>query len=101
MLPRSQASQDCPMPPRRNIATSFVESTVNQVGSKRMVKKSGDGLDGAETASAAAGANSGVERGIGRDVPSLVSRVLNTRTSRAGGGCPTRISVVSKLAGQN
>jgi hypothetical protein len=57
------------------IATSFVESTVNQVVSKRMAKKPADGMDGTGSASTAAGTHLSVERGIGRNVPPLVPEI--------------------------
>jgi len=57
------------------ISSAFVESTVNQVVSKRMVKKQQNALDTQERASAAAGAGQGAQRGAGWRLPAVVPRV--------------------------
>ncbi len=67
------------------IATSFVESTVNQVVSKRMVKKQQMRFSQEGSASAAPGAVSGVERRSAGDLRTVVPIDGKKRGSAAGG----------------
>jgi len=67
------------------ISTAFVESTVNQVVSKRMVEEAGDAMDRERGAFVAANADAGVKRRAGGDVPSLVPQVSPATTSGSEG----------------
>ena len=66
------------------ISTAFVESTINQVVSKRFVKKTADAMDAARGASFVADQDEGPQRGSGRPIPPLVSKI-QVATANAGG----------------
>ena len=68
------------------IATGFVESTVNQVVSKRMVKKQQMRFSEEGGASAAASAYAGAERRFTGKLRTLVSSNGQNRSSASGGG---------------
>ena len=70
------------------ISTAFVESTINQVVSRRFVKKQ-QMQDAARGASFAADQDEGPQRGSGRPIPPLVSKIQVPTTNagaRAQGG---------------
>jgi len=64
------------------ISTGFVESTVNQVVSKRMVKK--QQMDHTRRPSPATDSHARVERRVGSDIPHLVSGLPVSHTPRGG-----------------
>ena len=66
------------------ISTAFVEPTINQVVSKRFVKKTADAMDAARGASFVADQDEGPQRGSGRPIPPLVSKI-QVATANAGG----------------
>jgi hypothetical protein len=71
------------------ISTAFVESTINQVVSKRFVKKQQMQWSPAWRPSFAADQDEGTERGSGRGIPPLVSEIQAATTNagtRAQGG---------------
>ena len=71
------------------ISTAFVESTINQVVSRRFVKKTADAMDAARGPSFAADQDEGPQRGSGRPIPPLVSKIQVATTNagaRAEGG---------------
>ena len=60
------------------ISTSFVESAVNQVISKRMVKKAADAVESRRCAPATADPHPGTQRHPRRRLPALVPRLQHT-----------------------
>jgi hypothetical protein len=65
------------------ISTAFVESTINQVVSRRFVKKQQMQWDATRGASFAADKDEGPQRGSGRPIPPLVPKI-QVATSNAG-----------------
>ena len=57
------------------ISTAFVESTINQVVSRRFVNEAANGLDAARRTLAATNSHQGAQQRAGRGVPSMVSAV--------------------------
>jgi hypothetical protein len=74
------------------ISTAFVESTINQVVSRRFVKKIADAMDAARGASFAADQDEGSQPGSRRPIPQLVSKIqvatTNAGTTAQGGLTP-------------
>ena len=86
------------------ISSAFVESTVNQVVSKRMVKKAADALGTQECSPAAAGPCQGLERRAGGSLPALVPRIRRSRRVGRHGGLgrltsPDSVQSLSLLLG--
>jgi hypothetical protein len=68
------------------ISSAFVESAVNQVVSKRMVKKATDALGAEGCSPAPPGANQGAQRRPGRCLPALVPQIRGSSRAKPQAG---------------